>query len=273
MSASQALRVSRLLEGEGLARKGSLLAGVGARLSIASALPSRGADREHLATGVASLDRLLSGGFSKGALVELAGRRSSGRFSTGIAALAAVTSRGEPAALVDLGNHLDPQCAQIAGVDLNRLLWARPERLKEAMATAEMLLAAGFPLVVLDLGVPPLCGRFVPDAAWVRLARSAQARESVLFLTSPYRVSGIAAEAVVAADGARPVWEGGGLSPRLLQGISSRLTLEKNAGGIGGSKETLALSVSEALLPERAPQIRNPKSEIRNSLCLASPAS
>jgi hypothetical protein len=272
-------------------RKGSLLAAAGARLSVASALPSRGAARETLVTSLASLDRLLAGGLPKGALVELASRRSSGRLSAGIAALAAVTSRGEPAAFVDLGNHLDPQCAQIAGVDLNRLLWARPERLKEAVAAAEMLLAAGFPLVVLDLGVPPLRGRFVPDAVWVRLARSAEARAAVLLLTSPYRVSGIAAETVIAADSARAVWEGGGLSPRLLQGISSRLTLEKNAGGSAGRKEMLALSVAEALIsresspqirnskfeirnsPPHPPQIRNSQFEIRNSSCPASPAS
>ena len=291
MSASQALRISRLLEGEGLARKGSLREGMGARLSVASALPSRGANREQLATGVESLDRLLAGGFSKGALVELTGRRSSGRFSTGVAALAAITSRGEPAALVDLGSHLDPQRAEAAGVDLNRLLWARPERLKEAVAAAQMLLTAGFPLVVLDLGLAPLRGRFLPDAAWVRLAREASARGSVLFLTSPYRVSGIAAETVIAAEAGCAIWEGGGLSPRLLRGASSRLRLEKNPGGSAGRKETLALSVAEALLStiplslrERAgvrgspkpqvslppsespPQIRNPKSAIRNSL-------
>ena len=263
MGASQALRVSRLLEGEGLARKGSLLAGLGARLSVASALPSRGAGLEPLATGAASLDQLLAGGLPKGSLVELTGRRSSGRFSIGVAALAAVTSGGEPAALVDLGSHLDPRGAEAAGVDLRCLLWARPEKLKDVVTAAEMLLAAGFPLVVADLGLPPLRGRFVPDTAWVRLARSAEARGSVLLLLTPYRMSGIAAEAAAAADAPRALWQGGGLSPRLLSGISSRLTLERGDRARAGRTETLLLSIAAAV---SSPEIRNPKSEIRNLL-------
>ena len=115
-------------------------------------------------------------------LIELSGRRSCGRFSIGIAALASATSSGEAAALVDLGSHLDPQSAEAAGVDLTRLLWVRPRKLKEAVASAEMLLATGFPLVVVDLGLPPVRGRFVPDAAWVRLTRAAHAHKAALLL-------------------------------------------------------------------------------------------
>jgi len=243
---AQALRVSQLLKGEGLAKKGSLLAGLGARLSVASALPPLAA-RQPLTTRVESLDRLLAGGLPKGALVELSGRRSTGRFSIGLAALAAATSAGEGAALVDLGDHLDPASAQAAGVDLKRLLWVRPARVKEAVAAAETLLAAGFPLVVADLGLSPRGGRFLPDAAWVRLTRAAQARGSVLLLLTPYRMSGLAAEAVLAAGPAQTRWQGNGATPRLLAGISSRLTLEKYGRMRPGATTTLSLSVSGAL--------------------------
>ena len=246
MLSAQALRVSQLLKGKGLARKGSLLAGLGARLSVASALPPRAA-RQPLTTSLESLDRLLAGGLPKGALVELSGRRSSGRFSIGLAALAAATSAGEGAALVDLGDHLDPASAQAAGVDLERLLWVRPARVKEAVAAAETLLAAGFPLVVADLGLSPRGGRFLPDAAWVRLTRAAEARGSVLLLLTPYRMSGLAAEAVLAASPAQTRWQGNGATPRLLAGISSRLTLERCGRVSAGRSEEIWFSIADAV--------------------------
>src|SRR5262249_36326384 len=110
----------------------SLLAGLGAKLTRASDLPSVSAPRDPLPTTVDALDRLLSGGLTRGGLVEISGRRSSGRFSIGIATLAAATSCGETAALVDMGSNLDPQSAEEAGVDLTRLLWVRPAKLKDA---------------------------------------------------------------------------------------------------------------------------------------------
>jgi hypothetical protein len=227
---SHPLRVDDLVERAIAARPArSLLTGLGAKISIASDLPPRAQPRERLATGVAPLDRLLPGGLPKGKLVELAGRRSSGRFSIGVAALASVTSAGEAAALVDLAEHLDPRGAAETGVDLERLLWVRPRRVKEALAAAEMLLAAGFPLVVADLGLSPRGARYLPDAVWLRLARAVAAQGSSLLLLTPCRMSGIAADAVVTADAPRPLWQGANRTPRLLTGLSSRLTLQKLA--------------------------------------------
>ena len=229
MPSSQALALEAILE-KGLAKKpGGLLTGLGARISVASDLPRRGQPRERLATGLDPLDRLLPGGLPRGRLVELSGRRSSGRFSIGLSALASVTSTGEPAALVDLGEHLDPQGAAASGVDLELLLWARPRRVKEALAAAEMLLAAGFPLVVADFGLSARGARFVPDAAWIRLARAVKAQGSSLLILTPYRMSGIAPDAVLTADASHPLWQGTGRTPRLLTGLTSRLTLQKNA--------------------------------------------
>src|SRR5262245_29213509 len=116
-----ALAIEQILEGSGLERKAAardLLTGLGAKLTRASELASPGAAREQLTTKVSSLDRLLAGGLPRGGLVEVTGRRSSGRFSIGISSLASATSAGESAALVDLGGHLDPQSAEEAGVDL-----------------------------------------------------------------------------------------------------------------------------------------------------------
>ena len=260
-SAALALQLEGLLEGRGFVRKaasGGLLTGLGARLTRASALPSRGVARESLPTGVEALDRLLSGGLPRGGFVEVVARRSSGRFSLAIAALAAATSCGETAALVDVGGHLDPQSAQEAGVDLERLLWVRPEKLKHAVAAAEMLLATGFALVVVDLGVPPVRGRFVPDAAWVRLERAARDRGAALLLLSPYRV-GATAEAVVALDAAHPVWRGERRAPAMLSGIGARMTLQKDAAAKEGARGELRLSMDPVLETSSIISVRHPE--------------
>ncbi|HSM13080.1 MAG TPA: hypothetical protein VLA66_03365, partial [Thermoanaerobaculia bacterium] len=106
------------------------------------------------ATALPELAALLADGLPRGALTELVGRRASGRMSFVLALVAAATASGENAALVDLGDGLDPQRAVAAGVALDRLLWARPQSLRQALAATEALLAGGFPLVVADLGLP-----------------------------------------------------------------------------------------------------------------------
>ena len=252
MVAAQALALEQFLAGQGFVRKPgglNLLSGAGAKLARACDLPSSVDRRERLATSAPGLDRLLEGGLPRGALVEISARaRSCGRFAAGLSALAAATSSGLAAALVDMGGHLDPQGAQEAGVDLTLLLWARPRRIRQALAAAETLLSAGFPLVVFDLGFSPRGLRFVPDAAWVRLARAAEAQNSALLVLSPVRASGVAAQAVVSDGSACPLWHGLGRQPRLLAGLSSRLTLEKDARARSGLSESLTLSTLDSQL-------------------------
>ena len=66
-------------------------------------------DRHQLVpTTIDAFDHLLEGGLARGRMTEIAGRRSSGRFSLVHASLVSTTSMGEAAALVDLGDHFDP---------------------------------------------------------------------------------------------------------------------------------------------------------------------
>lgn len=200
-------------------------------------------------TGLPALDRLLGGGLPRGRLVELVGRRSSGRFAAVLTTLARATARGQVAALVDLGSGLAPAAMVAAGATLERLLWVRPENLKQAALATEILLATGLPLVVLDLGSPPVPGGRGAQAVWLRLARAALDRSAALLVASPYRVSGAAAAAVLAAGHSRPVWHGRDREPRLLAGLRSRLTLEKRRDGQRSRPaEHLALSTPPATI-------------------------
>lgn len=214
---------------------------------------SRRQRREHaenpFPTALAPLDRLLDGGLPRGQLVELVGRRSGGRLSAVLAALAAATARGEAAALVDLGDGLDPRTAVEAGVEPGRLLWVRPRRVKEALAAAEILLEGGFPLVAIDLGQPPLVGGRGAEAGWLRLARQAKERQAALLVAAPYRVSGTAAATVIESRRERTVWCRGespgesrasGALPPLLAGLHADLIRAKHRGAAPGMREALA---------------------------------
>lgn len=245
MRAHQSLALERFLDGGESAKKpASLLQGLGAKLVRASDLP---AHRSGLAKGASDhfLESLLVE-LPAQTLIEVVGRRCSGRFSIGLAAMACSTASGESTALVDLGDHFDPDAAEKAGVVLERVLWVRPRRVQEALAAVEMLLGAGFRLVVADLGLAPRGGRFVPDAAWMRLQRAARDRAATLFLLVPYRLSGIAADAVISAS-ARPLWRGGAKAPYLLAGVASHVTLEKLGHETPGRSVSMRLSVSEAI--------------------------
>lgn len=200
------------------------------------------ARRRPLRTNVAALDELQGGGLQRGSLVELHGSRSSGRWALGLAALAAATRAGEAAALVDCGDQLDPQAAEAAGVELARVLWLRPRRIKDALACAEMALAAGLVLVVLDLG--ERAARGVPPASWIRLSRAAKAQKAVLLLLAPSATTGTAADLVIRA-GARAVWESSraGQAP-LLAGLDARLFVERRRGE-GGRGGPVALPVRQ----------------------------
>jgi hypothetical protein len=201
---------------------------------------------ERLPTMVAALDQLLGGGLAPGTLVELVGRGSCGRFALLLAALQAVTDVGEVAALVDLGSQLDPQAAAAIGVNLERLLWLRPQRMPEALSASELLVHTGFPLVVVDLGLPPVPGR-VQAAAWLRLARSAVAQRTAVLVSAPYRVSGCAATTVLTVAAGRSAWSGAADTPRLLHGLSARLSTARRRGHRPGETSHTTLLLAEAV--------------------------
>lgn len=221
---------------------------------------------ELLPTALEPFDALLGGGLPRGKMVELTGRRAIGRFSVVMAALAAATSIGEAAVLIDLGDHLDPRSLEEAGADLRRVLWIRPKTMKQAVMAAEMLAATGFQLIALDAGRHPAKGRRVPDAAWVRLSRAAEAHGTALLVSTPYAVTGTASEAVVTAVRSRTLWHGRGKAPRLLLGTTTELRLDKHRHMKPGMVTTLTLRVAEAAT---AMAVSSPPSVLRRPLSAA----
>ena len=237
------------------------------------AIRTQETDAELFATRLSGVDRLLDGGICRGQTVELVGPRSSGRFSLVLELLAGATQSGESAALVDLGDHFDPQATARAGVVLERLLWARPKRLKQALGSAEVLIGGGFPLVVIDLGLPPVPGGRGKESAWLRLRRAAEDHQTALLIASPYRAGGTAPQKVLElgsrtspvrnagetpafpggetpafpGDGALPVralWaQAAPRSPRLLDGLATRLELAKSRGERPGAATDVELRV------------------------------
>jgi len=208
-----------------------------------------------LPTSVAAVDRLLDGGLPRGVLVELVGRGSCGRFATLLAALRAITGAGEAAALVDQGEQLDPQAAAAAGVDLERLLWLRPRCLPDSLAAAEMLVHTGFPMVALDLGLPPVRGR-APLAAWLRLARSCAEHGAVALAGVPYRLSGCAAGVVLQASRGRGAWSGTMGTLRLLEGLRAELHAHGRQRRHAADRARLLLSAPDAVFgPNHEPPV------------------
>jgi hypothetical protein len=197
-------------------------------------------------------------------MVEIVGRGSCGRFATRLATLRAVTGAGETAALVDQGSQLDPQAATEIGVELEHLLWLRPQRLGDSLAAAELLVHTGFPLVALDLGLPPVRGR-APLAAWLRLARAASSQQAVVLVGSPYRLSGCAAGVVVTAAHGRGDWSRRGTSP-LLGGLRARLHLSKRIGHSDRGDAVHVLTLPEAAFTNSEFGIRNSEPTVGSDL-------
>ena len=187
------------------------------------------------------LGRLLPQGLRRGELYELVGDRSSGRFSMVLAVLAAAGATGEAAALVDLGDHFDPQDAVRAGVVLERLLWLRPVDLRQALAAAETAVTGGLPLVVCDLGTPPIPGGRGAQSHWLRLHAAARSHHAAVLVSTPYRACGTAATAVLEARGWRARWRGSAAPHRLLEELGSRVTLKKMRGAVPGVVAELTL--------------------------------
>src|SRR4051794_20976028 len=258
-------RIVESVEGEAIRNlRATLEASIAAKLTSGSELVravARQRRDEILPTTIPPLDALLGGGLARGKVTEVAGRGT--RFSIVIATLAAATSIGEAAALIDASDSFDPQLAEAAGVDLRRLLWVRPQTMKETVTAAEMTGATGFQLVIIDMGSRRPSGPRVPDAAWVRLARVAESHGATILVSAPYALTGTTSEAMVLAYAPRPRWLGRGNAPRVLGGVETKLKLEKHRRLRPGQSTTVFFQCEEAVGSTQSNVISVPTADTR----------
>ncbi len=183
-----------------------------------------------LATGLPAVDRLLGGGFPRGRLAEIAGPLSSGRTSLALALLAETTRRGALVSVIDAADAFDPNSANAAGIDLARVLWARPLGISEALRCAEHVLnAGGFELVIVDLAFAAARERpRIPESAWPRLRKSAASTDAGLVLLTRERLAGASADLALEFAVARARFAA---QPSWLEALESDMRLVRNRAG------------------------------------------
>lgn len=174
-------------------------------------------------SGDPDLDVELGGGLRRGHLSEIVGPASSGRSTLMARALAAATSRGEMAALVDVCDTFDPASAAACAVDLARVLWVRDsgDAGRALKAFSLILQAGGFGLVVFDLAdVPGSAVRRFPFTTWLRLARTIEGSETVALLVGSDRLARSPGGVTIALAPLTPRWTGGRHRDRLFRGLT-----------------------------------------------------
>lgn len=214
-----------------------------------------------LPTGIDALDEALGGGLPRGRIVEIVGRRSSGRLSLTLAMLSRAMREGQPCALIDPADALDPRA--LHPDDRAQLLWVRPPDALTALSCADLLLdAGGFALVALYLvgmnralardetrtrahtarardpehttfeSVAVTGRRGVGPSAWARLARRARAAQCAIVVAldegSP-QAPGAFSHAALTVRRHRACWHG----RELLETLEADVSLARVKFGVG----------------------------------------
>jgi hypothetical protein len=152
------------------------------------------------------------------------------------ALLAAATRAGEFAAWVDLPNSLDPDGAERAGVNLERVLWVYPVDWVTAFRAVEQVLnTGGFRLVVLDLEGQLPSRSWLPTSAWLRMARAAARGDAAIVVLSAARLAGTFATLALEACPHRRAFAGESGPCPVFEGATSSLYLRKYKFGPPGA--------------------------------------
>lgn len=116
---------------------------------------------ESVPTGSVALDLALGvGGLPRGRIVEMYGPEASGKTTVALHVVAEAQKMGGQCAFVDAEHALDPQRAEIIGVDLDELLLSQPDTGEQALEITETLVRSG----ALDVIVVDSVAALVPRA-------------------------------------------------------------------------------------------------------------
>jgi len=107
---------------------------------------------EVISTGSLAIDVALGiGGLPRGRVVEIYGPESSGKTTLSLQVIAEAQKLGGTAAFVDAEHALDPQYAEILGVNVEDLLVSQPDTGEQALEITDMLVRSGaVDIVVVD---------------------------------------------------------------------------------------------------------------------------
>lgn len=226
---------------------------------------------EMITTGIAELDAM-TGGLPRGCLSEICGPASSGKSSVLLAALAAVTRRGESCVLIDTSDSFDPESGAAGGVDFGKLLWVRcgtyfknlhhrenrvaqrshrgaEYRLQQMLKTADLILqSGGFGLVALDVaGIAEKYVRRIPLASWFRFQRAVEHTRTALLVVSEFACAQTCASVVLKLS-AQP----SAISPRPSgKSLVMPPFISKTRTNTGGASEILRTEPSHTQLLEK----------------------
>ncbi|MGA2910333.1 MAG: recombinase RecA [Candidatus Microgenomates bacterium] len=103
-------------------------------------------------TGSIAVDLALGvGGLPRGRITEIFGPEASGKTTLALSVIAEAQKKGGQCAFVDAEHALDPQRAEILGVDLDNLLMSQPDTGEQALEITETLIRSGaIDVVVVD---------------------------------------------------------------------------------------------------------------------------
>ena len=121
--------------------------GAGAIMTSATSVP--GVD--FFSSQVASIDRVLGGGWPRGRIVEIMGPESSGKTTLALHAIAEIQREGGIAAFIDAEHALDINYAAALGVDKEKLIISQPDSGEQALQIVETLTrSTALDLIVID---------------------------------------------------------------------------------------------------------------------------
>lgn len=103
-------------------------------------------------TGSIAIDIALGvGGLPKGRIVEIYGPEASGKTTLALHVIAEAQKRGGQCAFIDAEHALDPERAEVIGVNLDDLLMSQPDTGEQALEITETLIrSGGIDVIVVD---------------------------------------------------------------------------------------------------------------------------
>jgi recombination protein RecA len=204
-------------------------------------------------TGFEALDRALAGGLPRGCITEVFGGPSGGKTTLALRIVARAQQNGLSAAWIDAERSFDPAYSRHWGVNLERLLVARPDTAEESLEIARQLAASGgidllaidsaaalIPALELEIGLgdgsASLQSRILASG-FRRLSFAAARTETAILVLNQVRSSFGSSDAETTAGG-----------PALKLQAALRISLELAGGAANARFRVLKSRRAEAFL-------------------------